>query len=68
MPYIAMCRDLECPSREKCYRFTAKPSGDRQSWMCFNRPNNRKRCDYYMPNFHATAAEINEYNGSKPWK
>ena len=26
MPDISMCQDTQCPSREECYRFTAKPS------------------------------------------
>lgn len=34
MADITMCRNLKCPIRKRCYRFTAKPS-DYQSYMLF---------------------------------
>lgn len=32
MPDITMCSGIDCPMKDKCYRFTAIPR-DRQSWM-----------------------------------
>lgn len=33
MPDITMCSDAECPKRETCWRFTAKPSPKWQSYF-----------------------------------
>lgn len=45
MPDITMCKGTNCPQREKCYRFTAKPS-DYQSWF-MEPPIKDGKCDYY---------------------
>lgn len=48
---ISMCADNECPVRETCYRFKAKPSEYRQSYGEFDRLNNpgiaEGSCSYY---------------------
>lgn len=48
MPDIAMCLDSECPSREHCYRFTAKPD-DNQCYGEFWR-GNKDSCSDFMSN------------------
>lgn len=53
-----MCSNDLCPSREKCYRFMAEPTsyidndGVRQyyqSYMEFNVPKRRVKCDSFWP-------------------
>jgi hypothetical protein len=34
MPDITMCNGVDCPVKDKCYRYTSKPS-DRQSYFLF---------------------------------
>ena len=50
MPDITMCKGLKCPSKEKCYRFKAKPTEHRQSYFA-NTPKLNKdgKCDYFYP-------------------
>lgn len=48
MPDIAMCADKDCPSRETCHRFTAKPDEMLQTYGDFRR-GDRERCDHYWP-------------------
>lgn len=48
MPDISMCKDRACPSRDKCYRFKAKPDM-LQSYGLFGRPEDADRCGYYWP-------------------
>ena len=45
MPDIAMCSGEECPFKEKCYRFTAKPS-EYQSYFV-EPPIKDGKCDHY---------------------
>ena len=33
MPDITMCVGTDCPHRETCYRYTAKPNEHRQSYF-----------------------------------
>ena len=33
MPDITMCSGKDCPLKESCYRYTAKPSEFRQSYF-----------------------------------
>jgi len=51
MPDITKCEDKDCPLKESCYRFTAKPSEYRQSYFV-ETPYNKetKECDYYWDN------------------
>lgn len=45
MPDIAMCSGDGCPLKEKCYRFTAKPS-DYQSYF-LDPPIKDDKCNHY---------------------
>jgi hypothetical protein len=45
MPDITMCPGTNCPHKEKCYRFTAKPS-DYQSYF-MTAPIKEGKCDMY---------------------
>ncbi len=58
MPDISMCRDVKCPSRTKCYRFTAVPSPLLQSFAEFNRAKDAEKCKSYWPNFDTLHEEI----------
>ena len=47
---ISMCQDTQCPSREECYRFTAKPSAN-QSFQDFNEFRaGQDVCEDFVPN------------------
>jgi hypothetical protein len=46
MPDLTMCRGLDCPHKESCYRFTAKPDRYRQSYF-FAPPIKDGECEYY---------------------
>lgn len=43
MPDITMCQNKECPQKEKCLRFMAKPSA-KQAFCNFP----HKDCDYFL--------------------
>ena len=48
MPDISMCANPTCPLKEQCYRYTAKPSSFRQSYMSFKYDRRKKfGCDYF---------------------
>lgn len=48
MPDIAMCTGGDCPKRETCYRFTAKPTPLRQAY--FGEPPIKDgKCEHYWP-------------------
>jgi hypothetical protein len=44
-PDITMCPGTNCPQKEKCYRFTARPS-DYQSYF-MKAPIKDGKCEYY---------------------
>jgi hypothetical protein len=46
MPDITMCPGTNCPQREKCYRFTAKPDEYWQSYF-IDPPIKDGKCDLY---------------------
>jgi len=48
MADISMCSGFECPLRDTCYRYTAKPS-ERQSWF-IKPPYKDGKCKEYWPN------------------
>jgi len=48
MPDISMCKNQDCPSRERCYRFTAKSRGDNQSYANFAPGIGHVKCDDFM--------------------
>lgn len=45
---ITQCEGKDCPFKETCYRFTAKPNEYRQSYF-IDPPYNveEKKCNYY---------------------
>lgn len=45
-PDITMCMGTNCPYKETCYRYTAKPSEFWQSWF-MEPPIENGKCDYY---------------------
>jgi hypothetical protein len=45
MPDITLCPGTNCPHKEKCHRFTAKP-GDYQSYF-MESPIKDGKCEYY---------------------
>ena len=49
MPDISMCADIGCPSRLKCYRYTAHPCKWRQTYGMFGRGDDDK-CDMFWDN------------------
>lgn len=51
MPDITMCMGSECPLKEKCYRFTATPLPDYQSWfVSVNYNPETSKCSFFMTN------------------
>lgn len=49
MPDISMCADDKCPSRERCYRYMARPSEFMQAWGMFGCGEGAEKCDYFWP-------------------
>ena len=47
MPDISMCENKSCPSRSRCYRFTAKPSQCMQSYGDFEPKPGEDKCEFY---------------------
>ena len=50
MPDMAMCRDNECPIKERCYRYTAQPDKWNQVYGDFKYPKDAEKCDYFWSN------------------
>ena len=50
MPDISLCRNVLCPSKDYCYRFTATPSELRQSYTEFTPEDGEDECSYFWPN------------------
>jgi len=52
MPDISMCNGYDCPKRNKCYRFTARPDEYWQSYM--NPPGKwigrQFECEFFIDN------------------
>ena len=46
MPDITMCPGTNCPQKEKCYRFTAKPCEHWQAYFT-EAPIKEGKCDMY---------------------
>lgn len=46
MPDITMCKGNNCPYKEGCYRYTAKPDKLAQSYFV-NPPIKDGKCDHY---------------------
>ena len=48
MPDIAMCKNIECLSKDKCYRFKAIPSEFIQSYCDFKPKDNENKCNHFI--------------------
>ncbi len=46
MPDVAMCFGTNCPLKETCYRYKAKPNEYRQSYLA-EPPIKEGKCEYY---------------------
>lgn len=49
MPDIAMCSGVDCPMKEKCHRFTAKPD-EYQSYFSippFKKEHGKPDCEFF---------------------
>lgn len=46
MPDITMCKGEDCPLRESCYRYKAKPNEFGQSYFYYS-PIQGEECKYY---------------------
>lgn len=62
MPDITMCSGQNCPLKESCYRYKAKPDEYRQSYFT-EPPYDREysKCDMYWQTADSKSAE-NFYN------
>ncbi len=47
MPDITMCPGTDCPHKENCYRYTAKPSKYAQSYFVEAPIKDGGKCDHY---------------------
>lgn len=47
MPDISMCKNNTCPSRKSCYRHTATPNPNRQTYNLFEVEKGKDKCPYY---------------------
>jgi len=47
MPDISMCPGWDCPQKEKCHRFTATPTPDRQCYFAALPCLKNGHCDYF---------------------
>lgn len=61
MTDISKCADLHCPSKDYCYRFTAKSSEFWQSYGRFNREDDADNCDMFLKN--GKCKHCNQENG-----
>lgn len=50
MPDISKCRNLNCPSKEQCYRFTSEPNLY-QTYSDFKPEEGKDKCDYFWQNY-----------------
>lgn len=48
MPDISMCRNEDCPSKKKCFRYMATPNPYGQYYSSFEVKKGRKKCDDFM--------------------
>ena len=50
MADISMCSDKKCPSRKKCYRFTAKANPYRQAYFTDTGRKGKVKCEEFWSN------------------
>jgi hypothetical protein len=62
MPDITMCNGDKCPMRKDCFRFTAMPSGGRQSFFLESPvriyPTGEYECGEFLERATATVSEV----------
>ena len=59
-PDITLCPGTDCPHKEKCYRYTAKPSEYRQAYF-MEAPIKDGKCEmYWGENAESIWKQINE--------
>lgn len=62
MSDITKCGDFLCPSKEKCWRYTA-PANDRwQSYGKFNREEDADNCDMFWDNAKCAYCDLENSN------
>ncbi len=49
MPDITMCNTRDCPKKECCYRYKAKPDEVWQSWSDFTEPCREHGYEHRIP-------------------
>ena len=49
MPDITLCKGTNCPLKERCYRYTAKPTQFSQSYFV-DPPIKDGECEYFWDN------------------
>jgi hypothetical protein len=59
MPDITMCSGANCQLKEKCYRYTAKPSMFRQSYFIGTPNTHPEKCDHFWDNKDREAGSLN---------
>jgi len=47
MPDITMCHGYDCPRKETCYRYWARPSEFWQSWFADDPRESKNACAHY---------------------
>ncbi len=63
MPDISMCHGYGCSIRDRCYRFTATPTPERQSYYTLTPPEMDGQCISFIPNYRE---EPDEQSSSEP--
>lgn len=46
-PDISKCLNKDCPKKDTCYRYTAKPS-EMQTYFIDVKPDENGECEYYL--------------------
>lgn len=54
MPDISMCPGTNCPLKEQCYRYTATPNEQRQSYLAQAPVKADETCDLFLTNYRKT--------------
>lgn len=60
MPDISKCENLECPLKEKCYRYTSEPKEHWQAYTNFKYNEDAKSCDFFWDNKYLGGYEVKE--------
>lgn len=50
MADISKCKDSKCPSKLRCYRWTAPSTEHRQSYINTHREEDAVNCDFFWEN------------------